>query len=59
MSLTPCTQFFALLLSLHKLKYLGGDEAEWSKVLISGEKTNANQKLPGSHPGPGKLKKTI
>ena len=31
--------------------------AEWSKALLFREKINENQKIPGSSPGLGKLKK--
>ena len=36
---------------------LGGTVAEWSKALRVREEINRNQKIPGSTPGPGNLKK--
>ena len=44
-----------LLLGLTKN---GGAVAEWSKALQLKEKINENQKIPGSPPGLGQLKKT-
>ena len=37
--------------------FIGGAVAEWSKALLRREKINESQKIPGSPPGPGHLKK--
>jgi len=36
---------------------MGGAVAKWSKALLYREKINENQKIPGSPPGLGTLKK--
>ena len=38
--------------------YTGGAIADWSKALHDGDEINENQKIPGSSPARGNLKKT-